>query len=116
MGFTSRPVLQLKKKNASGQFALTFVVAVLRYGGKVSESDRGLAYERADVTFKGQMQQNFIVLSKKGSELGINYHKWVVRLVDRPRSRRTKGKDGGVSQSKKQANGVVEEKGKDLLE
>ena len=70
IGFTSRPVLQVKKRNGSGQFALTFVDAVVRYGGRVGESDLGLAYERAGVTFKGQMQQNFVVLSERGVRIG----------------------------------------------
>ena len=70
IGFTSRPVLQVKKRNGSGQFALTFVDAVVRYGGRVGESDLRLAYERAGVTFKGQMQQNFVVLSEKGVRIG----------------------------------------------
>ena len=66
MGFTSRPVLQIKRKDGGGQQALTFVDAIARYGGRVRESELALAYERAGVTFRGQMAQNFVVLTEKG--------------------------------------------------
>ena len=70
MGFTSRPVLQVKRKDGGGQFVLTFVDAVVRYGGRVAGSDLRLAYERAGMSFKGQMQQNFVVLNDKGVREG----------------------------------------------
>ena len=70
MGFTSRPVLQVKRKDGGGQFVLTFVDAVVRYGGRIVESDLRLAYERAGMSFKGQMQQNFVVLNDKGVREG----------------------------------------------
>ena len=66
MGFTSRPILQVKRKDGGGQQALTFVDAIARYGGRVKESELSLAYERAGLTFKGQMAQNFVVLTDKG--------------------------------------------------
>ena len=53
-----------------GQFVLTFVDAVVRYGGRVAGSDLRLAYERAGMSFKGQMQQNFVVLNDKGVREG----------------------------------------------
>jgi hypothetical protein len=70
MGFTSRPVLQVKRKDGGGQFVLTFVDAVVRYGGRIGESDLRLAYERAGLSFKGQMQQNFVLLNDKGVRVG----------------------------------------------
>jgi hypothetical protein len=70
MGFTSRPVLQVKRKDGGGQQALTFVDAIARYGGRVRESELSLAYERAGLTFRGQMAQNFVVLTDKGVREG----------------------------------------------
>ena len=69
-GFTSRPVLQVKPRNGGTQSALTFVDAVTRYGGKVREADLGLAYERAGMSFVGQMRQNFVILTDKGVRRG----------------------------------------------
>ena len=54
----------------SAQQVLTFVDAIARYGGRVSEMDLTLAYERAGSTFKGQMEQNFVVLTEKGVKEG----------------------------------------------
>ena len=70
IGFTSRPVLQVRQKSGGGQYAMTFVDAVVKYGGRVGESDLRLAYDRAGVTFRGQMQQNFVVLTEKGVRIG----------------------------------------------
>ena len=70
MGFTSRPVLQVKRKDGGGQFVLTFVDAIVRYRGRVGDSDLRLAYERAGMSFKGQMQQNFVVLNERGVREG----------------------------------------------
>jgi hypothetical protein len=53
-----------------GQFVLTFVDAIVRYGGRVGDSDLRLAYERAGMSFKGQMQQNFVVLNERGVREG----------------------------------------------
>jgi hypothetical protein len=64
--FTSRPVLQIKRKDSGGQLTLSYVDAVARYGGRVGDSDLSVAYERAGATFRGQMRQNFIVLADKG--------------------------------------------------
>ena len=69
-GFTSRPVLQVKKRNGDAQLALTYVDAVKRFGGRVKETDLVLAYERAGLSFVGQMRQNFIVLTDKGVRQG----------------------------------------------
>ena len=45
-----------------------FVNAVVRYGGQIGESDLRLAYDRAGLSFRGQMQQkkSFVVLTDKG--------------------------------------------------
>ena len=41
-----------------------------RYGGRVSQTDLRVAYERAGVTLKGQMQPNFVVLTEKRVRMG----------------------------------------------
>ena len=51
IGFTSHPVLQIMPKDGSGQYALTFVDAVAKFG-----STRGylhMAYGRAGTSFNG---------------------------------------------------------------
>ena len=65
MGFTSRPLLQIKKKSGYGQLALTFVDALLKFGKGLKAADLGTAYGRAGTTFEGQMEQNFVVLKDK---------------------------------------------------
>ncbi len=35
-----------------------------RFGGKLADSELGSAYNRAGVTFNGQLRQNFIVLNE----------------------------------------------------
>ena len=66
VGFTSRPVLQIRQKDGSGQHALTFVDAITRFGGKMTRGDLQVAYGRAGTSFNGQLQQNFVVLHDKG--------------------------------------------------
>ena len=70
MGFTSRPILQIVRRDGNSRQILTFVDAVAKFGNRVKEADLGLAYERAGVTFKGQMEQNFVVLTDKGVKEG----------------------------------------------
>ena len=70
MGFTSRPILQIRRKDGGAQRTLTFVDAVAIFGKKVNEIDLALAYEKAGVTFRGQMEQNFVVLADKGVKEG----------------------------------------------
>ena len=70
MGFTSRPILQIRRKDGSGQRTLTFVDAVALYGNKVKTVDLALAYERAGRTYMGQMEQNFVVLNDEGVKEG----------------------------------------------
>ena len=62
VGFTSRPVLQIRRKDGHGQFALTFVDAIHKYGAGITRGELQVAYGRARESFKGQLQQNFVVL------------------------------------------------------
>jgi hypothetical protein len=41
---------------------LSFSDALVRYGSGLRENDLGEAYKKAGIAFKGQMEQNFVVL------------------------------------------------------
>ena len=66
IGFTSRPVLTVKRKDSGSQYALTYVDAVSRFGEGLSRGELQVAYGRAGNSFAGQLQQNFVVLHDKG--------------------------------------------------
>ena len=70
VGFTSRPVLSVRRKDTLGQYALTYADAVAKYGGNLSRGDLQVAYGRAGESFAGQLQQNFVVLHDKGEVNG----------------------------------------------
>ena len=66
--FTSRPILHIRNKEEGlvvGSVSLTFSDSVSRFGGSLTEEDLGEAYRRAGVVFRGQLQQNFVVLHDK---------------------------------------------------
>jgi hypothetical protein len=46
---------------------LTFSDALIRFGSGLGVCDLGEAYQRAGVAFKGQLQQNFVVLHEAGA-------------------------------------------------
>ena len=109
-GFTSRPVLQVKPKNGGAQSALTFVDAISRYGSKVKDADLVLAYERAGMSFVGQMRQNFVVLTDKGVRKGGRQTRGggsAVPVVLTGANKRAleEGKDNGDEGAKRQAGG-----------
>ena len=61
--FASRPLLHVKPKDLeSRQMAFTFADAIARYGRQLRQTDLGEAYRRAGTSFRGQLQQNFVVL------------------------------------------------------
>ena len=106
-GFTSRPVLQVKP-NGGPQLALTFVDAVVRYGGRVNEADLALAYERAGMSFVGQMQQNFVILTDKGVRKGGRQPRGggtAGRVFQTGGNKRAREEGGGDGLAKKQAGG-----------
>ena len=65
-----RPLLKIKPKDGGQMTTLTFVGAIARKRKRMTEADIGFAFGRAGISFKGQMQQNFVVLHEKGSSLG----------------------------------------------
>ena len=61
--FSSRPLLHVRpKETGSRQLPFTYADAITRYGKQIRQSDLGEAYRRAGNSFKGQLQQNFVVL------------------------------------------------------
>jgi hypothetical protein len=61
--FASRPMLHVRSSEAdTRQMAFSFADALGRYGKRLRQSDLGDAYRRAGNAFKGQLQQNFVVL------------------------------------------------------
>jgi hypothetical protein len=70
VAFNSRPTLHVRPKaenNERGQrsMSFTFSDAISRYGVDLVEEDLIDAYKRAGVAFKGQLQQNFVMLHEK---------------------------------------------------
>ena len=63
--YVSRPTLTLKKKDSTLKpLVLTFSDALLRFGKEMREEHLQEAYKRAGTAFRGQMQQNFVVLKE----------------------------------------------------
>ena len=66
MGYASRPVIHVKPKSANQRpLWLCFSDALVRYGSGLRESDLGDAYRKAGIAFRGQLEQNFVVLHDK---------------------------------------------------
>jgi hypothetical protein len=68
--FNSSPTLHVRPKadnNEWGQrsMSFTFSDAISRYGADLVEEDLIDAYKRAEVAFKGQLLQNFVVLHER---------------------------------------------------
>ena len=106
-GFTSCPVLKVKP-NGGPQLALTFVDAVVRYGGRVNDADLALAYERAGMSFVGQMRQNFVILTDKGVRKGgrqLRGGGTVGRVFLTGGNKRARAEGSGDGLAKKQAGG-----------
>ena len=71
MGYASRPVIHVKPKNAEQRpMWLSFSDALVRYGSGLLEVDLGEAYKKAGIAFKGQFEQNFVVLHDRTSHPG----------------------------------------------
>ena len=69
--YSSRPVLHVVDKSGIQKpYALTFADALTRYKGEVNEDLLGEAYRRAGTSFKGQLEQHFVVLREAGVQGG----------------------------------------------
>jgi hypothetical protein len=65
--FVSRPVLHVRSKEGGLKLGTyNFSDALNRYGANLMGKHLNEAYRRAGSAFKGQMQQNFVVLSEQG--------------------------------------------------
>jgi hypothetical protein len=69
--FVSRPVLQVRPKEsaASGNNetrTYTYTDAISKYGHLLKQFELGEAYRRAGTSFKGQLEQQFVVLREQG--------------------------------------------------
>ena len=63
MGYASRPVVHVKPKGSDQRpMWLSFSDALVRYGSGLLEGELGEAYKKAGVAFRGQLEQNFVVL------------------------------------------------------
>jgi len=66
-GFISRPMMHIKKVGAPANVrpmkSFTYIDAISRFGNLLTPGDLDTAYGRAGVAFKGQLSQNFVVLS-----------------------------------------------------
>ena len=65
-GYASRPVLHIRPKDQKKPMWLTFSDALVRFGSGLRRVDLEEAYRRAGVAFRGQLQQNFVVLHEDG--------------------------------------------------
>ena len=70
VGFSSRPVLTVRRKDSSSQYALTYADAVSKFGARISRGDLQVAYGRAGDSFAGLLQQIFVVLHDKKEGAG----------------------------------------------
>jgi hypothetical protein len=74
--FVSRPVLQVRPKEVSGNGNIetrtyTFTDAISKYGHLLKQFELGEAYRRAGTSFKGQLEQQFVVLREQGQ---VSHH------------------------------------------
>jgi len=93
VSFISRPVMHIKLKSDKNGFpskSYTFIDTVKQFGAKLIQSDLLSAYAKAGNAFKGQLEQNFVVLKEEDAEAAqTNFHK---ARMDRGRGR---GRPGG---------------------
>ena len=96
--FTSRPILHIKPKSGNQKpMAYTFGDAVERYGNMVNDGELSEAYRRSGTSFKGQLEQHFVVL-KEGVQVRPAppppQHK------GKPDAKKRKADDAGTSSAK----------------
>ena len=97
--FTSRPMLHVRpKENGSRTMAFTFGDALVRYGMQLRQGDLGEAYRRAGVAFRGQMQQNFVVLHDSHPPCVTP---WVRKPIGESAKRKLIGGSGGTGTPEK---------------
>ncbi len=67
--FVARPTLQVRSTDAGNTETKTYTYtdAISKYGHLLKQIDLGEAYRRAGNFFKGQLEQQFIVLKESGA-------------------------------------------------
>jgi hypothetical protein len=67
--FVARPTLQVRSTDAGSTETKTYTYtdAISKYGHLLKQVDLGEAYRRAGTFFKGQLEQQFVVLKESGS-------------------------------------------------
>ncbi len=70
--FVSRPVIHVRSTDSAnhGNKTYTFVDAITKFGHLVKQVELGEAYRRAGNSFKGQMEQQFIILREQQGASG----------------------------------------------
>jgi hypothetical protein len=67
--YSSRPILHIRDVSGNRMpTALTFADAVATFGKMVKEEFFGEAYRKAGNSFKGQLEQHFVVLKEDGTQ------------------------------------------------
>jgi hypothetical protein len=67
--YSSRPILHVRSTGKGGEVinrAYTFIDAIIKYGQLLLRCDLDEAYRRAGTTFRGQLEQHFVVLHESG--------------------------------------------------
>jgi hypothetical protein len=62
VAYNSHPVMITKVEGGEKTFTLTFADAVAKYGRRLDQDNLADAYKRAGRSFRGLLQQNFVVL------------------------------------------------------
>ena len=66
--FVSRPVIHIRSKDGRTRYGtFNFSDALSKYGANLTINELGDAYKRAGAAFRGQLQQNFVVLNEQGA-------------------------------------------------
>jgi hypothetical protein len=66
--FISRPVIHVRSKDGGARLGVfNFSDAIVRFSSNLTVSELEEAYRRAGSAFKGQLQQNFVVLTEQNS-------------------------------------------------
>jgi hypothetical protein len=93
--FTSRPILHVKPKLDHNQkpAAYTFADEVEKYRHVVKEMDLGEAYRRTGNSFKGQLEQHFIILKDRQGKINSSKMKEQVHQASLKRRNTNFGKN-----------------------
>ena len=108
MGYVSRPVIHVKPRSANQRSMwLCFSDALVRYGSGLKEADLGEAYRKAGVSFRGQLEQNFVVLHDKPVyQSNANLVQVANKSNETPKKRPREGTESGTPAKRIPTNGA----------